>query len=383
LVRVRNLLYAGATVALALVSSPDMVRSALAAAAGTLFEAAPFLLAGVLATTLLRRRARIVDYIGCGCGRGASARSLPALAATWLVFGPFVAIARYLAALLVCRVLVRRLAGCEHDESPPNLLGELRAVFPAAILAGVAVQLFAAFDLARLTPVASGLAGAALGFGAAPCGLGAVALGATLRVRAPIAAAAFLCTAGIFDLRALGRAPDGNAKHDAVAYATLAAALAVVAWRHGDALIHPAFAIALGCSAVATAALAVLHRRQRASGARAAPVVMLLGAFLGAPPPQYHATETTLTDLFPGEHLTFTGALARDANTSAIVRYAITCCRADAAPIVVRLDPAPPYPDGTWLRVDGRIESGAHGELRLVPQIVERVAAPADPFLYR
>ena len=41
------------------------------------------------------------------------------------------------------------------------------------------------------------------GFAAAPCGLGAVAVAGALRVRDPIAAAAFLCVAGIVDARAL------------------------------------------------------------------------------------------------------------------------------------------------------------------------------------
>lgn len=109
---------------------------------------------------------------------------------------------------------------------------------------------------------------------------------------------------------------------------------------------------------------------------------MLLGSLVGAPPPEYHATETTLTNLFAGEHVTFTGALSRDANASAIVRYAITCCRADAAPVVLRLDRSVPYPAGTWLRVDGTIES-AGDNLCLVPQRVARIAAPADPFIYR
>ncbi len=380
----RNLLYAGATVALALVFSPDTVRSALAAAASALLEATPFLFAGVLLSTLLPRRARVIDYVGCGCGRGPSARSLPAAAATWLVFGPFVAIARYLAALCVAHIARRRRAGCNGAaEEPANLLAELRAVLPAAILAGIAVQIFAGFDLGRLPPVANALLGAALGFAAAPCGLGAVTLAGTLRARAPLAAAAFLCTAGIFDVRVLGRTDGARTGHDSFAYATLAAALGIVAWRRGDALVHPAFAVTLGCSAAAAAACAVRFAHHRSGGARAAPVLMLLGAFIGAPPPQYHATETTLADLFAGERLSFTGALAREGNTSAIVRYAITCCRADAAPVAVRLDRAPPYPAGTWLHVDGRIESTPEGDLRLVPQTIERTAAPADPFLYR
>ena len=238
------------------------------------------------------------------------------------------------------------------------------------------------FDPARLSKIGSALVGAALGFTASPCGLGAVALAGALRVRAPVAAVAFLCVAGIIDLRALQRASHGWAGHDTFAYALLAAALGIVAWRHGDSLVHPAFTAALGCCACGALLCAVRHPRSRSPGARAAPLLMLFGALVGAPAPQYHATETTLENLFAGEHLTFTGVLARDAGTSSVVRYAITCCRADAAPVAVQLERSVPYPAGTWLRVDGRIESD-HGNLRLVPQTTDRVAAPTDPFIYR
>ncbi len=262
------------------------------------------------------------------------------------------------------------------------MLGELSGILPAALLAGAAMQFYAGFDPARLSKIASAMVGAALGFTASPCGLGALTLAGALRVRAPLVAAAFLCVAGIVDLRALRRASHGCAGHDTFAYALLATALGIVAWWHGDSLVHPAFAAALGCCACGALLCAVKHPRSRSPGARAAPLLMLFGALVGAPPPQYHATETTLANLFAGEHLTFTGALARDAGTSAVVRYAITCCRADAAPVAVQLDRSVPYPAGTWLRVDGRIKS-VDGNLRLVPEAMDRVAAPTDPFIYR
>ncbi len=262
------------------------------------------------------------------------------------------------------------------------MLGELAGILQAGLLAGAAMQFCAGFDPARLSKIGSALAGAALGFTASPCGLGAVALAGALRVRAPVAAVAFLCVAGIIDLRALQRASHGWAGHDTFAYALLAAALGIVAWRHGDSLVHPGFTAALGCCACGALLYAGRHPRSRSPGARAAPLLMLFGALVGAPAPQYHATETTLENLFAGEHLTFTGVLARDAGTSSVVRYAITCCRADAAPVAVQLERSVPYPVGTWLRIDGRIESD-HGNLRLAPQRTDRVAAPTDPFIYR
>jgi hypothetical protein len=364
-----------------MLSSPDAMRSALATAASALFEATPFLFAGLLLARLLQRRAGLIEQLGCGCGRGPSARSLPSAAATWLVFGPVVALVRYFAALLTFRVLYRG-SRCEHRDQRLYVLAELASVLPAALVAAVAMQGFAAFDPSRIPPIGNVLLGATLGLVAAPCGLGTIAIAGALRVRAPIAAAAFLCIAGIVDLRALRGARSQSTGHDVFAYGVLAAALGIVASRHGGALVHPRFAAPLAFCACASLLCAAIHRRSRSAGARAAPVVMLVGALLGAPPPQYHATETTLSDLFPGEHLTFTGVLERDRGASAIVRYAITCCRADAAPVVVRLARVLPYEAGSWLRVDGRVET-AENEFRLVPASIQRVAAPADPFIYR
>ncbi|MGA8097297.1 MAG: hypothetical protein WB810_01425, partial [Candidatus Cybelea sp.] len=167
----RNLLYGSAALALAMLSSPDAMRSALATSASALFEATPFLLAGLLLARLMHGRAKIVEHLGCGCGRGPSARSLPSAAATWLVFGPIVALVRYAAALLAARLLYRELRREPGEDEDAHLLGELAAVLPAALVAAVAMQGFASFDPARIAPIESALLGAALGFTAAPCGL--------------------------------------------------------------------------------------------------------------------------------------------------------------------------------------------------------------------
>ncbi len=376
----RIALYAGALLALATLSTPDALRCALATSASALFEAAPFLLAGIIAGRLLRH-SNAMAYLGCGCTAGPSARSLPAAAATWLLFGPVVAAARLGAAFAVARLLHRgdRRPGCPQ---PPDLLAEFAALLPPAILTGAATQFAAAVDPAKLPPILGAAAGAMLGFMTAPCGLGAVAVAGALRVQAPIAAAAFLCVAGIIDLRALRRPTHSEKGHDALAYALLAVAFAIVASRRGDALVHPAIAPLMAACAGAALICAIAYRREQSPTRRCAPVLMLAGAMIGAPPPQYHATETTLADLFAGEHLTFTGTLARSGAESALVRYAITCCRADAAPVVVRLDRTPRFAAGSWLRVDGRIES-IGGNLRLVAGSAQRIAPPADPFIYR
>jgi hypothetical protein len=367
---------------IAMLSSPDTIRSALATAAAALLEATPFLFAGIAVARLLGGR-NVIAHLGCGCTSGPSACSLPATAATWLLFGPLVAVARYCAAVLVANLLRRTASPACDEREPLQVLGELGALLPSAALAGGATQLLARFDPSHYTPIQHAAIGAALAFICAPCGLGAIALAGALRIHAPAAAAAFLCVAGIADLRALRlqrsqRRPD----HDALAYAMLGVAAGVVAWRHGDALVHPAFVFVLGVCSAAAFFFAFMHRRRQSPAARIAPGVMLVGALIGAPPPLYHATETTLSDLFAGERLSFTGTLACDRSVCAVVRYAITCCRADAAPVVMRLDRMPPYPPGAWLRADGRIDS-VGGELWLVAQRIERVAPPSDPFIYR
>ena len=245
-----------------------------------------------------------------------------------------------------------------RPRSSHSLLGELAALLPAALTAGAAMQLTAWLDLSTLPSPLLLAGGALLGFAAAPCGLGAVAIAGALRVRAPLAAIAFLCVAGIVDARTLGSSSRSHAgEHDALAYALLALALGIVASHHGDALVHPAIAGALGLCAVAAATCAGLHRKRQNARMRPAPLIMLLSALIAAPPPAYRATETTVTDLFPAERLTFTGVLSRDAHAAALVRYAVTCCRADAAPVVVRLTRPPAFAPGTWLRVDGVVES--------------------------
>jgi hypothetical protein len=380
---VRALLYGTAALAVAALSSPDALRCVVASSASALFEATPWALAGIFVARFAHRHHYAVAYLGCGCADGPSARSLPVTAATWVLFGPLVASLRFLSAVGI-GLLLRRARGRECDaRAAPNLLCDLARVLPAAMAAGAAIAFGSRLDPARLGRPAEILLGALVGFAAAPCGLGVVALAGALAARAPLVAAAFLCVAGIVDVRAFAAAfARSGTGHDCFAYALLATALAVVAARHGDALVHPAIALALGPCAIAAIALALLHRARSSPPARLAPGLMLAGALVGAPAPQYHATETTLTDVFAGERLTFTGTLTRDGRQSALVRYAITCCRADAAPVAIRLEQAPRYPAGTWLRVEGAIESSG-GDMLLLPQRIQPIAPPVDPFIYR
>ncbi|MBV8371897.1 MAG: hypothetical protein JOY69_01430 [Candidatus Eremiobacteraeota bacterium] len=381
----RTPLFVAAVAAAAMLASPDELRSALATAASALFESTPFLLAGIVLARYVREP--IAAYLTCGCSTGPSARSLPAAVAAWVVFGPVVAVARVLAGTAVARFTQDRRHACSGSSAvqhaPPDLLAELATLLPAALMAGAVAQATAWVDISALKPSLQAAGGALLAFVTAPCGIGAVAVAGALHARAPFAAAAFLCVAGIADLRVLAkRRRIAAPAHDALGYAMLCAALGIVGWNKGGALVHPVAAYGLLASAAIAFVLLLRNRCAAHAPVRFAPALMLAGALVAAPPPEYHATETTIDDLFAGERLTFTGRLARSGGSAAVVRFAITCCRADATPVVVRLADAPQAATGSWLRVSGTIVRRA-AELLLVPQAVERIAPPTDPFVYR
>lgn len=357
-----------------------MLTALLVTSAATLFESAPFILAAlVLTQTPVRWSARIDGYLGCGCGAGPSARSLPAAAATCLVFGPLVAGARLAAAIAVERLLSRKRA-CDHHRG--SLLCELQYMLAPAVCGAGAVLFLPAILQAHAPRFASLAFGALAAFAIAPCALGAVGLAASLRSVAPAAAAGFLCTAGILDLRTWARRERPRGEHDTLAYAMTALACALVAARGGGGLLNPRFTIALWCCAFAAAYCAYRFRARRRAPLRIAPAIMLAGALLAAPMPQYHATETSLGDAFAGERVDFTGVLTRTGDAATLVRYAVTCCRADAAPIVVRLLQTPAPPIHGWMRASGVLVSHGNG-LRLHVERLTAISPPADPFVYR
>lgn len=368
---------------LAIASLPaDTTRSLLASTAATLLESAPFILAGSGLLAVSRRwGARLVPYLGCGCGAGPVARSLPAAIAVALAFGPLVAGARLAAAMLVARAVDRTGRECAHARAP---LAQLQTIVPFGVAAAIAGELIAPrLTLAHLPHALAFAGGAVLGAVGTACALGAAGFAGAMRTSAPLVAAGFLCTSGIADLRLALRvrthAPDTS--HDACAYVIGALACGLVAVRRGDALVHPHFTFALACSAIAFASLAWRHRARRARYVWLAPAIMFAGAVLGAPAPTYRASETTLSDAFPGEVVDFTGEVTRSGAAVSLVRYAITCCRADAAPIVLRLESSPRETRG-WMRARGTLVNAPDG-LRLRVASAERIAPPADPFVYR
>jgi hypothetical protein len=356
-----------------------VVTALLVTSAATLLESAPFILAAMaLAHAPLRWSSRMVPYLGCGCGTGPSARSLPAAAAAWLAFGPLVACARLAAAILAERIFTRSRSCPHHDDS---LLTQLFKIVPLAIT-GAALALFipAVFGM-HPAPVAA-FAGASLAaFVAAPCAIGTVALAASLRSALPAAAAGILCVAGIVDLRTWIRSSHPKPQHDALAYAVTAIVSAIIAARSGAGLVHPKIALALWPCAAACAVLAYRHRWEQSAQMRIAPLVMLAGTILSAPPPEYHATETSLADAFAGERIDFTGVATHTGNATTLVRYAITCCRADAAPIVIRLAANAASLHG-WIHARGELVQATTG-LVLHADSLRAIAPPADPFVYR
>ncbi len=364
-------------VAIALVAiAPQAVMAIGASTVSVLLESLPYLAVATALSPFVGRYAHaLVAYAGCGCGAGPSARSIPAAVAAGTVFGAPIAVARVLVASLAARIVPVR----EHMHS--NLLGELVHLVPAALLAAEMMQIVPMLPLHGLHPAALWLAGALLGLVASPCALGGVALAASLRASAPLAALGILCTAGVIPTRL--RFHSDKEPHDSLAYLLVAIACGLIAARHGGTFVHPRMTLPLVLCAVYCAVMAV---RFRAAAARSTPrlaaAVALAVVVIGAPQPIYHASETTLADAFAGERVDFTGVAVTDRARSALVRYAITCCRADAAPVSLVVDRDLSHLSGHWMQARGTIEND-DGALRLHVAELTPIAPPLDPFAYR
>jgi len=368
--------WSAVVVAIALAAlAPQTLMAIGASAVSVVLESLPYLAVATVLSPLVGRYAHtLVAYAGCGCGAGPSARSIPAAIATAALFGTPVALARVALASLVARMQP------SHDHAGGNLLRELVDLLPAALLAAMAMYWAPALPLRVVHPIVLLVAGALLGVAASPCALGGVALAASLHASAPIAAIGVLCTAGIAPR--LPAWPAHATTHDPFAYALLALTCAAVAAHHGGALVHPRMTIPLALCAIYCALLAWRFRSSTARTPRWVAAMAFGVVIIGAPAPLYRATETTLSDAFVGERVDFTGVAVRQRATSALVRYAITCCRADAAPVALALDRSLAGFDGHWMRARGTIEDSG-GALRLHVAALAPVTPPADPFVYR
>ncbi len=355
--------------------APQTAMMVAASAASILLESLPYLAVATALVPFVGRYAHtLVAYAGCGCGAGPSARSIPAAIATAAIFGPAVALARVALASLVARLRPT------HDHTHSDLLGELQNLVPAALLAALLMLAIPSLPLRSASPALLALGGALLGVVASPCALGGLALAASLRASAPFAAAGVLCTAGI--LPNFFRVHRHGAAHDPLAYLLLGIASGIVAAHHGGALVHPRMTIPLGLCAIYCGFLAWRFRAHAARAPRWIAAAALATIIIGAPAPAYRATETTLADAFAGERIDFTGVAVTDRSHSVLVRYAITCCRADAAPVALALDRNVAAVDGRWLRAQGTLER-EDAQLRLHVDALIPIAPPGDPFIYR
>jgi hypothetical protein len=360
----RPALFVAAILALAALVPPSSAFSLLASCASVLVEALPWI-----------ALERIAPFLGCGCGR-AGARAVPVAILAWVAFGPAVAIARFAAALVVAKTIVR-----EHDHRPRSAIEELYALLPSAALASVILHVASGSAMPQ-NPVVQLVMGAAMGFVGAPCALGGIALAASLHTHAPIACAAVLCISGVIDARTLLRLRDRPLGENGFAEGALALVCAIVAFRHGAQLVHPLLTAPLGVASVVFAWRAGQRRWRPPNRECIVPAIVMTALIIGAPVPDYRATETTLAEAFPGERVRFTGILVKSEDGAALVRYAITCCRADAQPVVLRLASTPAFPARTWLSVDGSLVRRRE-RLALEPGSITAVAPPNDPFVYR
>ena len=375
---------------------PAALHAALAAAAGTLFETAPFVLAAEFLAN--RRFGAFVEAFGCGCGRTLpGAVSLPATALTWLTFGPVVAGLRLASALVLIALRRREACGAPPERPGCEPLNELAALAPSALVAGLAAQALSALPRSvSATPgspvevafatLPAFVAGAALGV-LAPCTTAGIALAGGLAPHLPALAAGVLSTCGLVPRLRFGGGsdslPSGATRAAPLARIALAVTLVALAIRGPAGFVNPRLRI----TEAAGALLAIAGvRRPARPGRRGAliPGALLAALAAGSPVPAYEADPTRLADAFPGEAVHFLGVAASAGGATTLERYVITCCRVDAAPLSVRLDrPLPAAYDGTWIQADGALEQGPHGELVLRPSSWRRTPAPPDPFAYR
>ncbi len=361
-------------------AAPDLTRSALASGAAVLLETLPYAAAAAILRPLLGRFApHVVSYAGCGCSVGAGARSIPSALACAAMFGPNVAFARWIAAIAVSAL--RRDSSHAHEHSDAPLISDLATLAPAAALAGAVNVAAPALALAHCSPVVQFIAGATFGFAAAPCALGGVALASALHAQSPIASYATLGVAGIIDLRVWWRAYAPHVNGDRVSYVILALASAIVAYQHGASLIHPRMTPALWGCAVFAIYLAIRSQSVAAPLQRFVATSLLATVLIGSPPPPEVTTEATIDTLYPGERIDFTGTYQTTAEGPQVVRYAITCCRADARPVCIQLAHPLAVTPKTWVNIRGVVQR--RGDAFVVAaRSAQAVAPPTDPFVY-
>lgn len=348
--------------------------------ASTVFEAVPFLLGAECAAKSLRvpRLAAWGElFFGCGCSELPGALSLPASFFCVLTFGPGAAFLRWLASAIV--LLRMRSPRREARSACEQLPSVALLAFGGALFSALLRSAWVGPSIpAPLLFFAGALAGLL-----APCTLGALALAAGMRASAFPFAAGILCIAGI--AQPFGHRLTRSSSCDGrFLYACIALACATVAARGGAGLLHPKLVPLM----ILGACLACIRVLDLSSACRApyamVPVVFVLlsGPMLHAPAPPYDTRAALPEHLFIGEELEFSGMLARSGGSSVVFRSVITCCRADAAPVALRLERLIPEPDGSWVDARGTVVHERRG-LALRVRSYRRIKQPSDPFLYR
>ena len=379
---------------------PAALHAALAAAAGTLFEAIPFVLAAELAP---RRLAFLTVVAGCGCGRRMpGALSLPATALCWIAFGPLVALARLGAGLTLLQLRPRAEREAEADpkravrpERSERQVSDALAELPTlGLSAAVAVTLTgalggAAAHLGTTLPMRAALFAVGCLLGAvAPCATAAVAIAAALVSKLPAVAAGVLTSGGLVTLagstarfaerRQLATSFDANSA--LWSRIGLALALGTLFLRGASGFVNPRLLPFAGAGAVL--ALLGARRPTRSRTVVLVPIVLLAALATGSPEPSESANATRLDDAYPGERLIFTGRAHRSDAATVLERTIITCCRADASDIALRLSTRLRTADGTWITATGILARSNDG-IVLQAASWHAIAPPADPFLYR
>jgi uncharacterized protein DUF1980 len=373
-----------ACVVLALIASvpPVSLAGALAAAAGTLFEALPFVVGAALLPRV--RLLKFLPSLACGCGGVLpAALALPALALTWISFGPVVSVARAAAALIVLFVRLRRSSAPRLEAAVErDPLAELTTLALASGLASLVAELIRAHVV-----LAHGLVGAAasLSLGAvigiiAPCATSGLAAAIALRAADPWAAFGLLATSGIFSLHTL-RLAAPQVRDARFAFALLGFVCLIVWARGTHGFLNPRFGLVLPSGALLASIAAIRRTPTRSSVSFAAPAMVLSALVLGSPPP-LDSTATVPVDLYPGRSVAFTGRIARsDSSTTTLVRSALLCCRADAQQLSLTLDRRLAAKPGMWVDVRG-VAVARNRSLVLRVDSIRVVTPPEDPYLY-
>ncbi len=290
------------------------VHAALAGAAGTVFEAAPFVLGSWLLTSCFNPPRRLsvalrhaVRFLGCGCGGSARGPGGPPVR---------LVLARRRAAARAGQG--RRRAG--RAAAAGRRRARRRARRPAgdtrrarAVRPGRGTPRRGAPGLAP--PPAAAFAGGALAGALAPCTAGSVALAAGLASTSPAAAAGLLATAGIVPPAAGHGSGGAPGRWPAAA---LALACALLAWRHGAGFVHPRLVVPVAAAALGAAVAAVRGGPARIGAGWLGPAVALAALIAGSPaPPLPPADATAPAGGFRRPPVRFVGVARRDGGATA------------------------------------------------------------------